>query len=110
MAFKKGDFIRWKAVRVFKSIDTYGVVQSVNEENGSIKILTYDDLETTTLSLKGEAIKEEITKSEQIEVVYYSSNLVKSRNKRIKEIDKEKYDIQEKCFKLRDQMVKDGAL
>jgi len=56
---KEGVYIRWVANRIFNSWDTYGVITKV--EGDDVTIVTFDTHKETTISMLGEAIKEEIS-------------------------------------------------
>jgi hypothetical protein len=56
---KEGGYVKWVADRHFKSWNTYGKIVSLTETE--VSILTYDDLETTTIGREGEAMREEIS-------------------------------------------------
>lgn len=88
-----GTYVHWVANRMFKGWNTYGIITVVKGYNITIK--TFDDFEETTISLNGEAFKDEITlatkddaqryiEDEKLDLTYTIGKL----NQRIAELNK----------------------
>lgn len=86
---KKGMYIRWTADRHFRSWDTFGKIMSI--ENGEVKIMTYDDFKETSISLDGDAVRDEIQPADMQKVVFWlKERLISATSK--KELIKLEYE------------------
>lgn len=81
---KEGDYIKWKADRMFKAWDTYGKVLKLTEDEVSIE--TYDDFKKTTISTNGEALDEEISPATKEDVIDYLELSTAKLNTRLTEL------------------------
>lgn len=93
---KKDQHIRWKANRIAKSWDTYGVITKVDLENERVYILTFDDHKETDISLNGDAIQYEIRVADKDEVSEYLNSRNKELNEKYIEITDEILALQTK--------------
>ena len=93
---KKDQHIRWKANRITKSWDTYGVITKVDWENERVYILTFDDHKETDICLNGDAIQYEIRVADKDEVFEYLNSRNNELNEKYIEINDEILALQTK--------------
>lgn len=73
-SLKVGDFLWWRADRMFKGWDCPCEVIAIpdfSEEYPKITLLSFDDFKETTISSNGEAMGDEISKSDATAVATY---------------------------------------